>query len=64
MYQYLGKACGSENMGYTHTHTHKYNANVMPVVNIPPDHMESKDATPAHCSAKLPECSSINRAHS
>lgn len=24
----------------------------------------SKDATPAHCSAKLPECSSKNRAHS
>lgn len=23
----------------------------------------SKDATPAHCSAKLPECSAKNRAH-
>lgn len=38
MYQYLREALRSENIGHTHT----YNANGMPVVNIPPDHMEAK----------------------
>lgn len=36
MYRYLREALRFETTGYT------YDVNVMPIVNIPPDHMEAK----------------------
>lgn len=51
----------SENIGHTHTHTQfKCDA----CSQHPTRSHGSEDVTSPHCSAKLPECFSKNRAHS